>query len=522
MSDYDSTEMTSWGATFFVFNNELHLIGGGQVDETQYNNQHWVWNKQTWTKKENLPFTIFNASATSYLDTNNEERVLVGCGNTDSSNKHRSLAFYTWDGTTFTKTYDVGDELTDLQTDSPYALTTDNDNNTPLLLTSRIFKFVNGIPYAVHSVAPNEPVDSDKNILTEGLHPVVFNDELYIFHNDGDIYKVSDDNSNMKPVNVLSGLTIRQDFYGAAFAVADDGIHVMGSDNTTHSGHSNYCRSHLVFNGSSWKKLEDLPFDFISGSIISYKGQLHAVGGLGLYSSLYNHYVFVNDEWKPVATTPRFVFGTNSLAIINDQLYGIGYDDDNFNQYKLMRFNGAIWETIHDSSNTSMLNEVSSDESYASKGIEADTRCKDKLLTYNDHIYLIHFKPTETNMIISYYDFMSSDGIISDISNRIESADIELPLSSTTNHYVTVFDNSLLIISPDNGLQSNFHTVTSYLKNVDVYQMYIPEGHMLICDKNDMYPIGGTMKETTNGYESIGMTHYVYADMDKDHAYTIY
>ena len=523
-SIYSSSDMTAWGTTLFVFGNELHLIGGGTVGSTNYMNQHWMWDKSKWVKLANLPFNIFNASAVTYTDNGKSKTVIAG-GNVDSvhTTANRFEEIYTWDGTSFYHTYSssVG-TVTDMVTDSPYALSVDS-YGVPIMGARRLFKIINGTPIATYSINNHNNPLSDVNKYISGGHVVVYKDEAYLFYNGGSIYKLGKNNDTFTNVTFTNADFIRKNFHGAAIASADDGIHVIGSDDYTHNNGTDYTKSHLLFDGTKWTQMNDLPFKFIVGSAIYYKGKLHIVGGYGLKNSAYNHYMLDGSTWVPVARTPYDVYGNFSLAVIGDYMYAIAYID-NLEIYYLLCYNGFRWSVVNGSQTNNDPTRIN--VRYESYGIKLVNNCRTMLLAYRDRIYTMKIDDhtDSTNNAITYKMFMSSNGYINSATEYLRGDALKLPKNGTTECTCFVYNDCINIISSDGGSHSN---LTSYVRytpsSTTAYKMYIPKGHKIICDKNKFYPISDYLKEIDDGYEATRTdTHYIYSDTNAQNAYTIY
>lgn len=521
-STYSSSNMTAWGATLFVYDNEIHLIGGGTVGSTNYMNQHWMWNKSKWVKLANLPFNIFNASAVTYT-VNGKSKTVVAGGNVDSihTSANRFKDVYVWDGTSFSHTYDGSNgTIVDMVTDSPYALSTDSDG-VPIMGGRRLFKIINGIPISTYSINNNNNPLTDINKFINGGHVAVYKDEAYLFYNTGSIYKLGKDKDTFTTLSFTNADFIRKNFHGAAVASANDGIHVIGSDGYAHNKGTDYTKSHLIFDGKEWIQMDDLPFRFISGSAIYYKGKLHIVGGYDFKTSTYNHYMLDGITWVPVARTPYNVYGNFSLAVIGNYMYAIAYDDT-LEHYYLLCFNGSRWNIVNGF--TAIDNPNYNNTSYASDGIKLINNCRNTLLAYNDRIHIMSIDSSDSvNNNLSYKMYMSNNGYISDAKNVLISDIFSLPKNGTTECTCFVYNDCINIISSDNGLHSNLTSFIRYIPESKSYKLYIPKGHKIICDKNKFYPISNYLKEIDEGYESTRTDmHYIYSDTDTSNAYTIY
>ena len=520
-STYSSNNMTAWGATLFVFNNQLHLIGGGTVGSTNYMNQHWMWNKTDWVKLSSLPFSIFNASAVTYTDNDKPKTVIAG-GKVNSNHitTSRFNDVYVWDGTSFTRTYDGStNTVTDMLTDCPYALTLDS-NGVPIMGAKRLFKIVNGVPIALYSIDDDNPF-SNVNKYVSGGHVAVYKDEAYLFYNGGSVYKFGKNNNKFTNIKFNNADFIRKNFHGAAIATSDDGIHVLGSDGYAHDVGTDYTKSHLLFDGTTWTRMSDLPFKFTVGSAIYYKGKLHAVGGYDLRNSSYNHYVLEGSTWVPVAHTPYNVYGNFSLTVIGEYMYAIAYDST-LEHYYLIRYNGVRWDTVGGFIATANPNYNSSD-SYASDGIKLVNNCRLVLMTYRNRIYIMTIDSSDSyNNKLTYKMYMSDNGYIVSATNVITSDEFILPKNGTTECTCFVFNDRINIISSDSGAHTNLSSYTMFIPKCSSYKMYIPKGHKIICDKNKFYPVSDYLKEIDEGYEATQTdTHYVYADMSVENSYTI-
>ena len=79
----------------------------------------------------------------------------------------------------------------------------------------------------------------------------------------------------------LPGLDSITDASGSCAVLYDDEIHLLG-------GRSSYYKSHYKWNGSTWIKLQNLPYDFNNGAAAVVDDEIHILGGSGYGSK---HYV---------------------------------------------------------------------------------------------------------------------------------------------------------------------------------------------------------------------------------------
>ena len=110
------------------------------------------------------------------------------------------------------------------------------------------------------------------------------------------------------PIELITGSVV----------VLNNKIHILGS--------KDYQKCHYEFNGSKWTQLEDLPYEFYYSSAVVYNDEIHLLGTWYNYDTYrVKHYKFDNtmSTWVSVSTLPCD-FGRGSAVVYNDEIHILG------------------------------------------------------------------------------------------------------------------------------------------------------------------------------------------------------
>ena len=241
-----------------VFNNEIHILGGG--DSSSDHTKHYKFNGTTWTQVSTLPYKFYYGSAVVF---NNEIHIL-GCGDSISYDKH-----YKFNGTAWTRVSTL-----------PYNFYQGSavvfNNEIHILGSSyssdqtKHYKF-NGARWTQVSTLPGYFYNGSA---------VVFNNEIHILGGAHYSSYTKHHKYNGRSWTASISKLPYNLYYGSA-VVYNNEIRILGGI----GGENNYYK----YNGSSWTQLSTLPYNFYQGSAVVYNNEVHMLGSS--YSSDYTkHY----------------------------------------------------------------------------------------------------------------------------------------------------------------------------------------------------------------------------------------
>jgi len=134
-------------------------------------------------------------------------------------------------------------------------------------------------------------------------------------------------------------------------------LHLLGGSKDYYSSGYTY---HYKYDGDTWIRLGDLPYDFRFGSAVVYDGAIHILGGGYIYPNSSTmvgysyHYKWENDVsgWSYVSEIPyrRFGFFKGSAVVYNNEIHIIGGESLNTNYYPYpyyhYKFDGTSWTNL--------------------------------------------------------------------------------------------------------------------------------------------------------------------------------
>jgi hypothetical protein len=123
-------------------------------------------------------------------------------------------------------------------------------------------------------------------------------------------------------------------FYFGTSVVYDNKLYALGGSDYYES--TSYSQVY-TFDGSTWTKLDDLPYEFSQGSAVVWNNELHLLGGR---DSLKSHYKFNGITWTQLDNLPSN-FQQGSAVVYNNEIH-IMY---NLSHYK---YNGSSWTQLND------------------------------------------------------------------------------------------------------------------------------------------------------------------------------
>lgn len=244
-----------------VYDNEIHLLGGGSGIYTTESKNHYKLSNGVWTKLNDLPVIFQYGGLTIY---NNEIHIL---NHIKSSSSGATKFHYRWDKSTDTW-YSVSTMPYETSDGAGIATVTmsdgihfagglhNNDETYHYRWNGSSWTYIGTIPFKKHAY----------------LKGVIYNNQFYSLSYDG-LYKWSSGSSWTKynlPYNVDNNTS-------CGFIVFNNEIHILG-------GGSYYStttkKNHYKWNGSSWTKLDDLLYEYyhLCSSTVVYDGYIFLLG----------------------------------------------------------------------------------------------------------------------------------------------------------------------------------------------------------------------------------------------------
>ena len=150
--------------------------------------------------------------------------------------------------------------------------------------------------------------------------------------------------------------TLPYDYMFGSAVVYNDEIHLLGGMNST--------TKHYAFNGTSWREVSTLPYDFHAMyNAVVYNNEIHLIGngydGLDgrFQRDLYKkHYAFNGTSWREVSTLPYDYINVLSI-VYNNNIYLIStsaYDyDSNYDGY-----HSSVSSIVLQDTSTSLGNKI--------------------------------------------------------------------------------------------------------------------------------------------------------------------
>ena len=242
-----------------VFNNELHILGGG--DSSSDHTKHYKFNGTTWTQVSTLPYKFYYGSAVVF---NNEIHILGGGDSSSDHTKH-----YKFNGTSWTRVSTL-----------PYNFYQGSavvfNNEIHILGSSyssdytKHYKF-NGTRWTQVSTLPGNFYNGSA---------VVFNNEIHILG--GAHYSSYTKHHKYNGRSWIASISkLPYNLYYGSAVVYNNEIRILGGM----GGEDKYYK----YSGSSWTQLSTLPYSFYQGSAVVYNNEVHILGS-GYSSNYTKHY----------------------------------------------------------------------------------------------------------------------------------------------------------------------------------------------------------------------------------------
>ena len=444
-----------WGATPFVCSGKLHLIGGGIVNDKNYNQTHYIWDGISWSKGTDLPFTLFNGSIAKVSDT----QIYVFGGANQSGGARQNIAKL-FNGSNWSN---VTSLPADALNNSAQSATVDADRNI-VVGGKRLFTLSGG-SYHAHMATPCT-VDKGDMVMYRGEAHMFCQRNHYKWTSDGWV-KVS---------------TIPYNFVGGSAVVYNDKINLLGSSS---SGVEDYHYTWSPEDG--WKLKSNLPGKFSNGSAVVLNNELHIIGGTTMNKETYNHYKLVNARWETVGHTINGVIGSKCAVVHDGLIYAATQaedtDDGTISDCEITVFDGIGWTKIG-TVNTN--------------------------ISANNYRYLIvlqnriHFMVYNSNTIYHYV----LTGLKNDVGHVVQYS--ESPVNNTP--CVIVYENRIWFFSSPKADSPSIVYVQYAVKNAPLVKIYIPKDHQVICDKSELLPVIGEVEETDSGYRALTTGLYTFVN----------
>lgn len=174
-------------------------------------------------------------------------------------------------------------------------------------------------------------------------------------------HKIYDPKTNTWTLTYNIGFTSGTGGYGNTAVVLNGEIHVFGDGGTSSTQHYKY-------DGISWTRDTDLPFEFYQSCACVHDGEIHVFGGRYTSSNHRKHYKLTSAGWVAEAQLPlsspvcgaiscrgelHIFYNTNAYCqhyklventwVLVEEIYG--YASGSFSAMKLCVHNGAIYMT---------------------------------------------------------------------------------------------------------------------------------------------------------------------------------
>lgn len=443
----------AWGITPFVQSGKLHIIGGGIVNNTNYNKSHYVWDGISWSKQSDLSFTVFNASIAKLSDT---QIYIVGGMDKSGGSKQSTVKLY--NGTSWSNVTSLPD---DAYNNSSAAATINSDREV-VVVGLRMFKLSSGSWYGYQAT----PVNIEKGDV------VLYRNEVHLFYQKSH-YKWT--KAGWEKVSVIP-----YNFVGGSAVVFNDKIHLIGSAS---SGVEDY---HYSWSPEDeWRLLSNLPGKFSQGSAVVLKNELHIIGGIYLNDTAYNHYKLVDSRWVVVGHTLHDVVGTRCTVAYGNYIYAATQEADNngtISKCRIDVFDGTGWLNIG--------------------SIETNVSATNYryLVVYQNRLHLFTTNGTTINHRVI-------TGTKGSMGNVVTYGNI----SFSGTPAILTYKGRIFVFSKPANNKGSICYVDYAPVDTPTLEIYIPKEHQLICNKKDFLPIIGEVEETDVGYKALTTRKYTFA-----------
>lgn len=453
--------------TVFVSGNELHILGGINVDGNGASTKHYVWNSKVWSKATDLPVGRYNSSAVTVTDN-----VVYIAGGKNESTKNKMTDVLLWNGSTFiTLDAQVPSEG---QNDCPYSMTIDNNRN-PMIVGRRFFKLIDNQWDSQYSFGDF----NNGTAAAWGMQIHIFYAaKHYMMDGAGDDWKVLTNN--------------KYNAIGATSVAMADGIHLLGSESTSYADYH-----HLWTYDGKWKILGNLPSKLVNGTAVVLDGKLHIIGGTTMNGEVYNHYMLLDSRWVPIGKTPFDVIGTRAATVYKDKIYALGIHGNNIS---IICYDGQGWFEYLGLIYT----------------IADITKFSAAIVAHRDALS-IFLTNTATGVVTNKIVLLDNNGRTNPASITCE--DYSLGQTGIIPTFVD-YRGWISIISNETN-SGNVKQYDLHVKNLKCIKVWIPKDHIFICDNSKFYPVSGGMEKIENGFKALSTGCYTIYAESYDEPYTV-
>lgn len=479
----------TWGATPFVCNDKLHLVGGTTLSEsgtTLYNRKvHYMWDGISWSG--GIDFNLGDGFYYGSIAKKSDNEIYLMGGIADNGEKTSKVYLYsngTWS--------DTGYELPKYgKNNTRRAADVYNGN----VVTHGYFLYTLGLNgwglgYQNTLIEPGHDVlyiDDPESGLPKGIH--VFSNKTHKYW-DGEWHRISN--------------KLRYEFRNGSAVFFDHKIHLIGGATDP--------RNHIIYehNGEEWKwttgpNLNSIRFK--NGCAIVHNNEIHIIGGSLCDFGAYNHYKLKGNKWVPVSYIPTEyeIRGSKCCVEIDGILYCIN------SALRIFRFNdkSCSWQSCNNSLHG--IDEYNSDTGYADL-----VNYKGQLFIYvHDTLYDYNTNTEDRVRVL-----MVSD--INNIKPKREVIGVFMFIMVSPAHVVPVSNNvsAYNVAVTEVGCEHNtLHSTNGYFPspngcNKGTIKLYITEGHTFVCDKTYYIPLYGQVEPVSNGYKALDSGLYIFGKHD--------
>ena len=301
--------------------NKIYILGGGSE---RNNNYRYNVQSNTYTKLKDIPYEFYSGGTSVIVDS-----IHLLSGYYNNSNK-------------FHYRYDVQSNTYTKLTDAPYdiydcsAIAKDND----IYILGGRYDYI----YKYDTVN-NEYIKLKQNFTDDSLmggKAALIDNDIYLFGNGQKGYKYNILTNTFAEIE-----RVPFDYINDTVVGINNNIFLLGSSYKSGSayeyGKYNYKYDTLT---NTYKKLEDIPYDFIEGSTVAIGNDIYLLGGSSSMNNVYkyktyleNKNIFIKNENDKLKTNL-----SNILKIYFSEI--IIYDNYESKDYPVYYGNGTEWVEI--------------------------------------------------------------------------------------------------------------------------------------------------------------------------------
>lgn len=304
---------------------QIYILGGSS-SEVRNNNYRYDVQSNLYTKLENIPYDFYSGGTS----------VIVG------NNIHLLSGYYS-NSNKFHYKYDIQANTYTKLTDAPYdiydcsAVAKDND----IYILGGRYDYI----YRYDTIN-NEYIKTKENFIDYSLmggKAVLVNNTVYLFGDGQKGYKY-----NILDNTFIELERVPFDYQNDTVVGINNNIFLLGSSYEPGSayeyGKYNYKYDTLT---NTYKKLEDIPYDFVEGSTVAIGNDIYLLGGTSSANNVYKYKtylekknIFIKNENDTLTTALN-----NILKIYFSEI--IIYDNYESKDYPVYYGNGTEWVEIN-------------------------------------------------------------------------------------------------------------------------------------------------------------------------------